>query len=323
MRTARRPATTAPPPAPAAARPMPGRRRFLAAAAAAALAPRPAMTAQPARPVLSFGVIADPQYADAPPEGERHFRATPGKLAAAVATLAARRLPFTLQMGDLIDRGFESFAAVLPILGRLGHPVHHLLGNHDFAVADAAKCRVAPLLGLPHDYYTFVHANVRFVMLDTNDVSTYRHPPGPATDAAAQLLERLGRGQHPGARPWNAALGDAQLAWLGRTLAAADAARERVIACGHHPLLPEDSHILWNHRRLLDLLAAHRCVAAYLCGHNHDGACATHDGLQLLTFRSLLHEPEVTAFAVVHLHPDRLVVEAHGREVPRELPLRA
>jgi hypothetical protein len=299
------------------------RRRFLATTAAAASAPRPAMPAPDSPPRLSFGVIADAQYADAEPAGERHYRATPDKLKQAVATLAAHHLPFTLHLGDLIDRDFKSFEVVLPLLAGLGHPLHHLLGNHDFEVAAAAKCRVPPLLGMPHDYYTFRHAGVRFVMLDTNDISIYRHPPGPATDSAQQMLDRLTAAGHPGAKPWNGGLGETQLAWLDRTLAAATAAGERVLVCGHHPALPAESHQLWTADELIDRLVRHRCVAACLCGHHHAGACAELDGLHFITFRSLLHEPGVTAFSVVHLHPDRLVIEAHGREIPRELALRA
>jgi hypothetical protein len=300
------------------------RRRFLAATAA--LASRAAMaapsSAATAAPALSFGLITDPQYADAEASGERHYRATPEKLERAVEFLASRQLPFTLQLGDFIDHDFRSFAALLPILGRLGHPVRHLLGNHDFHVADTEKCRVAPLLGMPHDYYTFTHSGIRFAMLDTNDVSIYKYPPGPRTDAAKKELARLKRAKRPCANPWNGAVSPTQLAWLRRTLDAATAERQRVIVCGHHPILPASPHLLWNHQALLDLLLSRPCVGAYLCGHNHNGAYAERDGLHCITFRSMLHRPGKNAFSVVRLHPDRLVVEAHGRETPRDLPLR-
>ena len=302
------------------------RRRFLATTAtfATALASRTVMaTSASSKPLFSFGLITDPQYADLPPAGERHYRATPEKLKHAVEVLSAQHLPFTLQLGDFIEQDLGSFATLLPILDGLGHPVHHLLGNHDFHVAEDEKCRIPSLLGMPHDYYTFTHGGVRFVMLDTNDVSTYKYPPGRETNAAKRRLAKIKREKLPFANPWNGAVSATQLAWLERTLNAAAASDQRVIVCGHHPVFPVDTpHLLWNHEELLALLLRHRCVGAYLCGHNHHGAYGEREGLHCITFRSILHRPDQNAFAVLHLHSDRLVIEAHGREIPRDLKLR-
>ena len=121
--------------------------------------------------VLSFGLITDVQYADVEPEGERHYRESIPKLKTAVEWLATRKLPFTLHLGDLIDRDFKSFATVLPLFDGLGHPAHHLLGNHDYSVKEGEKGGVVRVAGMPREYYQFVHSGVRFVMLDTNDLS--------------------------------------------------------------------------------------------------------------------------------------------------------
>jgi hypothetical protein len=272
-------------------------------------------------PLLSFGLITDAQYADADARGERHYRATPEKTKRVVESLATRDLPFTLHLGDFIDRDFKSFDVMLPILDGLGHPVRHLLGNHDYDVADADKARVPKKLGMPSDYYSFAHAGVRFVMLDTTDISPYKHPPGPATDAAKKQLAAAREAKHPGARPYNGALGNTQLEWLDTTLKAAATAGERVLVCGHHPVLPEEGHIIWNHHALLEVIEKHPCVAAYFCGHNHAGAYARRNGRHFVTFRSILHKPDQNAFSIIHLHADRIVVEAHGREVARDLEI--
>lgn len=297
------------------------RRRFLATASAAAFAHRPATAAADPAPLFSFGLITDAQYADAEPKGDRHYRATPDKLKRAVDVLAGRKLPFTLHLGDFIDRDFKSFDVLLPILDGLGHPVHHLLGNHDYDVADADKPLVAAKLGMPGDYYSFAHAGVRFVMLDTNDISTYKHPPGPATAAAEAQLAQYQQDKQPGAKPFNGALGKDQLAWLETTLDTTTTAVERVIVCGHHPVLPAAPHNLWNPGDLIAAITRRPSVAAYFCGHNHAGDYAEHQGRHFVTFRSILHTPDQTAFSIIHLHPDRIVIEAHGREVARELPL--
>lgn len=302
------------------------RRRFLALATASASFAH-VRAAQPiamrGNPLFSFGLITDVQYADAEPEGERHFRESLPKLKAAAADLSKEKLPFTLHLGDAIDREFSSFAAVAPLFGGFGHPVHHVLGNHEFTVADADKIRVASILGLPHDYYAFRRSGVRFVMLDTNEVSTYKHPQGSAADRAAErvMMELAASGrQH--AKPWNGGLSATQLDWLDRELTAADAAGERAIVCGHHPLLSEQGHQAWNNREIVAAIDRHPCVLAYFCGHNHEGGEVISNGVPYITFKSILHEPTVTAYSVIRLFRDRLVIEGRGRENSREIPLR-
>ena len=299
------------------------RRTFLASASACGLFPRPAMAESSAAPLLRFGLITDAQYADAEPKNERHYRASPDKLKRAVEQIRAAKPAFTLHLGDLIDRDFRSFGVMLPILDRLEHPVHHLLGNHEYDVAADGKAHLAATLGMPHDYYSFRSSGLRFVMLDTNSLSIYKHAKSaPETVAAEQLMAELQLLGHPGAKPWNGGVDAAQLDWLERQLDAADAAKERVIVCGHHPLLPADMHQLWNHEAVLAVLDRHPCVAAWFNGHNHAGHFIERKGIPYVTFRSLLHEPGITAFAIIDIHADRIVITGHGREESRVLPLR-
>jgi len=280
------------------------RRRFLATS----LAVPATMTAGEATPstsseLLRFGVITDAQYADADPQGERHYRATPAKLKAAVTDLAKRQLPFTLHLGDFIDRDFRSFANLLPLLDDLGHPVRHLLGNHDYSVPDREKCRVVSTLGLPHDYYAFRSGRVRFLMLDTNALGAYKTPASSGSSTGSNGVDVT------------------QLGWLDRELTASDAQGDIVLVCGHHPLtapLP-----LANSGEVLALLAKHPSVKAYLNGHHHDGGYGLHEGIHCVTFRSILHRPETNAWSVARVFPDRLLIEGFGREESRELKFRA
>jgi hypothetical protein len=303
------------------------RRRFLALSAAASAAPLCRSQAQAgppgAVPLLSFGLITDIQYADAEAEGERHYRSSIPKLKAAVTTLAAEKLPFTLHLGDCIDRKFTSYATILPLLEPLGHPVHHLLGNHDYTVADGEKCRVTSTLGMPHDYYMFRSSGVRLLMLDTTDLAAYKYPAAsPEAKTAADQLKQLAATGAKNVGSWNGGLGTPQLAWLDRELTAADAAGEKVILCGHHPILPPDAHQLWTANPVVALIDRHPCVIAYFNGHNHAGAEAVNHGVPYITFKSLLHQPEFTAFARIQIYPDRLAITGYGREKSREFPLR-
>ena len=274
------------------------------------------------KPLLSFGLLADVQYADVDPEGERHYRESPAKLREAVGWLAGKNLPFTLHLGDLIDRDFRSFDTVLPLFGALGHPVRHLAGNHDFDVSDEEKAKVVGKLGMPADYYSFKKGGVRFVMLDTNDLSVYKHPAGSAqTQASEEMLAKLLAAGAPGAKRWNGGISAAQLAWLESDLAAADAASEPVILCGHHPLLPAESHQAWNAPDVLAVVDRHQCVRAYFTGHHHAGAEEIRKGVPYITFKSILHEPGVTAYSMIRLFADRLEIVGKGREKSRSYVL--
>lgn len=291
-------------------------------AAAASVAKAQAGTADP--PLVSFGLMTDVQYADAAPEGERHYRESVLKLKAAVADLSKAGLPFSLHLGDVIDRDFSSFGTILPLFAPLGHPVRHLLGNHDYTVAEEAKGRVVSTLGMPADYYAFRSSGVKFVMLDTNDVSTYKNPEGSAADLEAEAaMKKLTEAGANNAKPWNGGLSAKQLAWLEKELTESGAAKEPVIVCGHHPLLSEGGLQAWNNREILALIERHPCARAYLCGHHHAGDEVVSKGVPYITFKSILHEPGVTSYAVIRLFKDRLVIEGRGREKSREVPLRA
>lgn len=295
----------------------------LSAAAASLAASSGADGGPSARPILSFGLITDVQYADADPEGERYYRNSIQKLEVAVAWLATKKLSFTLHLGDLIDRDFQAFGTVLPLLDGLEHPIHHLLGNHDYSVAEGQKEQVRSTLGMPHDYYSLKAAGVRIVLLDTNDLSVYKYPHGCPKDLESSKMLATGVAENDSsAEPWNGGLSATQLAWLERELSQADGANERVIVCGHHPLLPEDSYQLWNHQAVIDVMDRHPCVAAFFNGHQHSGAERVRNGVPYITFKSLLHEPEVTAFSAIRLYADRLEIEGKGREISRAFPLR-
>lgn len=296
------------------------RRQFIVLSAAAASAAKAESSAS--APLLSFGLTTDVQYADADPEGERHYRESIPKLKTAVEDLAKQKLPFTLHLGDMIDRDFASFSKILPLLEPLGHPVRHLLGNHDYTIAEAQKAGVAATLGMPSDYYAFTVSGVRIVMLDTNEISTYKHPEGSKEDLEAEAAMKA-MGPAKNAKPWNGGVSPAQLQWLEKELTAADAAKTPVLICGHHPILPEAGHQAWNNRDIIRIIESHKSARAYFCGHNHAGDEVISNGVPYITFKSILHEPGVTAYAVVRLHPDKLVIEGRGREASREIPLRA
>lgn len=300
------------------------RRNFMVLSLAATVAARAGSSQTLAAGEISFGLITDIQYADADPVGERHFRESIPKIKAAVEILAPRELPFTLHLGDFIDDQFASFDAILPLLEPIGHRFFHLLGNHDFSVAPEKKPRVRGKLGMPADYYSFEHSGLRFVMLDTNDISTYKHLEGSPQDLeSVAMLEKLTAEGLNSAKPWNGGISKAQIAWLENECKAAGMAKQRVILCGHHPLLPAEGLQIWNYQEVLDAIDKHESIVACFSGHNHAGAEIIRNGIPYITFKSMLHEPGITAYAIIHVGKNSLRVEGFGREQSRVCVLKA
>jgi predicted phosphodiesterase len=276
----------------------------------------------PADAELRFGVIADCQYADVPTAGTRYYRQSLEKLRHCVKTLNDNDVRFVVHLGDFIDRGMENLEKVVPVLKQCQAPTYHVLGNHDFSVADERKAEVPRLLGMPSRYYDFSFGRWRFVVLDGNDISLVSRREGtePYRRAEAMLAGLKSRGA-PHAHNWNGAVSDSQLAWLKQTLVAAAGAGQRVIVFCHFPVYPPNAHNLWNDQQLLEIFASHPGVVAYLNGHNHAGNYARKNGVHFLTVEGMVETADTTAFAIAHASVDSLRIQGFGRVADRTLPL--
>jgi manganese-dependent ADP-ribose/CDP-alcohol diphosphatase len=298
------------------------RRHFLQTTLAAAVAPWVARGA--ATSGFEIGLVADAQYADVDAKGTRFYRQSIAKLGAAVEHFNGREIAFCVHLGDLIDRNWPSFDAITKPLAASRHRWHQLLGNHDFDVLDDQKTNVPMRMGMAWKYGSFEHGEFRFVVLDTNDVSTYAYAAGAAERALAEReLARLQAANVRQAKPWNGGLGNAQLTWLERTLADARNARQKVIIVAHHPVLPANEHNLWNADEVLALIDRHPHVVGWINGHNHAGAFGERGGVPYVTMRGMVETRDTTAYATARILPDRMVLTGHGREPSRELVFRA
>jgi len=273
--------------------------------------------------LFSFGLMADCQYVDAVNNGTRHYRSSSEKLRDAVAAFNRNDLACVLHLGDFIDREFASFDTLLPITNKLKAPLHHALGNHDFEVDDADKAKVPAKLGLERGYYRFVKQGVRFIVLDTTEHSTYRHPDGSPPHALAQQeMKTLQAAKAANAKPWNSRPGDAQLVWLAGELEAATKAAEPVLLFGHHPIRPKGGLTMWRDEKILKLIQKHACVKSYINGHHHAGAYVDQHGLHFLTLNGMV-ETDSNAYAVVKVFADRMELTGFGRQASRVLRFRA
>lgn len=302
------------------------RRRFLglsagvAAAFAVAGAPAASAASRSAAPPLRFGVIADCQYADKPDRGVRLYRQSIGKLEEAVATLNEEDLRFALHLGDFIDEFPESFDAVMPIWEQLRMSKYHVLGNHDFHMP---REDVLATLKMPASYHHFRRNGWRFIVVDTNDISTYGNPAGSANYALAEEMRaELQAAGKPNGQTWNGGVGAEQLAWIEQTLAKARRNGEKVVLNSHHPVFPLDQHNAYNDAELVDLVSSYDNVVAWLNGHNHAGNYGFTGGTHFVTFKGML-DTTMNSFATVQAYDDRLVIEGFGREPNRIVPIGA
>jgi hypothetical protein len=298
------------------------RRRFIGTTVAA-LAGAPFVSRGAAAEGFEIGLVADAQYADIPPAGTRYYRTGVPRLAEAVEHFNGRELAFCVHLGDLIDREWRSFDEILRPLADSRHRWEQLLGNHDFDVLDELKPRVPERMGMRWRHGAVDHREFKFLILDTNDVSTYAHAPGTSARSAAEVeLARLVREQMPQAKPWNGGIGAAQLAWLDRSCATARTEGRNVVIFAHHPVAPDGAHNVWNSAAVLAVIRRHPHVVAWFNGHNHAGAFAEVDGVPFVTLQGMVETPDTTAFATARLLEDRIVLTGHGREPSRELVFR-
>lgn len=275
-------------------------------------------------PLLRLGIIADPQYADLDPDPrlDRHFRRSLDKLGEAVETFNAQPLDAVVVLGDLIDRGWENFDAVLGVLDRLHAPRILLPGNHDFLVDPNRLSDVHARLGMPMPYYGVSFPGLRLLVIDGSEISLFSAAEGDARHAEARLrLQALKASGAANAHEWNAGISDRQADWIVERLAAAQECGEKVILLGHYPIYPPSDHMLWDAERLAASVASAPSAIAYLCGHQHVGGYAERNGVHFVNFCGMVDTEETNAFAVLTVFDDRIEIAGHGREPDRHLSL--
>lgn len=274
-------------------------------------------------PILRFGVIADPQYAELEPSMGRYYAASRRKLEQAVGYFNQHEdLHFVVSLGDTIDRGWDSFDSILPVYGQLSAPPRFVLGNHDFLVGEEHLSAVPGRLGLTRGYYDFAAAGHRFIVVDGNEVSLYAARPGSINhQLAEETLAAMSARGDLNARVWNGGMSDSQYAWLEQKLEHAHAAGERVIIVGHFPVHPFGEHAMWGADRFADLVTRYPGFLAYFNGHDHVGNYGQFRGRHFVNFRGMVETEHDTAYARVDVYADRIEIVGQGTEPSRTLAI--
>ncbi|MEE4285766.1 MAG: metallophosphoesterase [Mariniphaga sp.] len=271
---------------------------------------------------ISFGVFADCQYCDCETSNTRFYRNSLQKLENAVAHFNQNKnLEFVVNLGDLIDRDFASFSPLKPILQKLNKPVYHLPGNHDFEVEPHHLEKVPEELGLSAMYYSMVKKDWMFVFLDGTEISVFSGNK-ENVKLAEKMSAKLKAEGKPNYYIWNGGIGKQQLNWFNNQLKEATAKNLNVAVFCHYPLLPFESHALWNQAEVLEILNNYSCVKLWLNGHNHAGNYTFQNRIHFITLKGMVETETENAFGEVILNDKIIEIRGLGREPHRILHLK-
>ncbi|WP_176011833.1 metallophosphoesterase [Victivallis sp. Marseille-Q1083] len=274
---------------------------------------------QPA--TVRFAAFADVQYCSEHEElAGRHYRRSRELLAQTIEALNGERVDFAVNLGDLVDHGWQNYPPVLQELEQLQMPLYSVLGNHDFEVGDRYKRHVSVRLGMPAPYYAFRLGNWRFLALDTNEISLYAWPAG---SAEADRYARLIAEQYPEERRhgYNGGYSAEQLHWIEAQLAEAAEAGEAVVILQHCPIEPGGKcPATLNSDRLLELLDRYEdTVKLCLSGHHHAGGQFVRRGVLFKTVKGQV-EAGMPTYVIVELSEKNVTVHGFGDEAGSRLP---
>lgn len=271
---------------------------------------------------VKFGVFADCQYCDCETRNNRFYQNSAQKLENAVIQFNTNHeLEFIVNLGDLIDRNIESFNPVNNVLEKSEKQVFHVIGNHDLEVGRENLEQVREKLGMQALFYVVEKENWVFIFLNGNDISFLSSNP-ETIEQAESITKKLKAEEKPNHHPWNGGIGSRQLSWLNSQLKEAENEGKKVALFCHYPLLPLESHTLWNSNEVLAILEKYNCVKLWMNGHNHSGNYAFHNGIHFVNLKGMVETETQNAFAEVTLSEKLIEIKGFGSEESRELSVK-
>jgi len=264
---------------------------------------------------LKIGLVADPQYADKPNNGIRHYKESLWKLKQAIDTFNCYQVDFVQNLGDIIDTEWRSFDSIIPLYDNLNPGIenYHLLGNHDFSVDSSELPNLLETLAMPHYYYSYEKKGWRFIVLDATDHSYFSNSLHNYTIKQVNFYFNRIKGKANN-HSWNSAIGEKQQNWLKKELERAKFLNQDVIIFSHMPLRPlENPHNLWNDFEIIKIIENSSNVVAYINGHNHKGGYVYKNGTHYITISGMV-DSMVSSYAILELFNRRLIVKGYGNQ---------
>ena len=279
-------------------------------------------------PELSFGIVADCQYANAEnyigfvrdtyESFSNHYRESPRKLAEAVQTFNEHDLEFIIHLGDFVDRDINDADRLHRIMARASAPLWHVLGNHEFWNKDSLPT-VLEKYGMESNYYSRRKKGNRFIMLDTCDLGVLEHAEDSAEwKIGRALLDKMSREGALQAYHWNGGLGERQMEWLDGELIDAEKHDEKAVLFAHHPVFPPSILNALNDNEIINMIDSHDNVSAFINGHNHGGDYGVRKGVPYVTMPGML-SGSTNAYGIADVYSDRLEIKGYGRASSRIL----
>jgi manganese-dependent ADP-ribose/CDP-alcohol diphosphatase len=271
-------------------------------------------TDQSKKPLFSFGIIADVQYADYDPVGTRFYRSSLKKLREAVASFRNDSADFIINLGDLIDKDYRSYKPVLDIIDSSRLKTYHVSGNHDYSVDPRYKRQLPVLQPSQKGYYSFVYNKFRFIFLNGNEISTYISANKAKINRANEYLTRLKNEGETNALDWNGGISSEQLEWLDNQINEASVNNEKILLFCHFPVIPENVHNLLNYKDVLQILEKHQNIIAWFNGHNHEGNYGNFNMIHFITFKGMVETDSTNSFALIEVYKNKIWIRGNGRE---------
>ncbi len=273
-----------------------------------------------AEPSFKILAIADIQYADKDTHKTRFYRNSIQKLEKIRAQTADKKFEFLINLGDTVDALHANLAAPLAELKKFNLKTYNLMGNHDYADKDANVELIKKDLNLDKStHYSFDVDDWRFIVLDTNTLSTYYKPSKKFEAEYSALYEKLTAQNARYAKPWNGGVDNAQMIWLEGLLKQSLEDKKNVIIFAHHPVLPIEGHVALNTSEIVGLTQKYSCVKAYINGHNHLGNYAVDKGVHYLTICGLIEDEDIVSYAILEVYPNKIEVIGFGKTPSRTL----
>jgi manganese-dependent ADP-ribose/CDP-alcohol diphosphatase len=263
--------------------------------------------------LLKIGLISDPQYCDCDPSWTRFYRETLKKLPVAIDSLNLFQTDFVMNLGDMVDRYFESYDTMNQIYRNLAMPYYNLLGNHEFEeIPDSLKPLVLSRYGMPDFYYGFNYQNWRFLVLDGTELAAYSRSLHPELAREGDSLFQQVQDKVNN-RPWNGGIGKKQRNWIRDQIQSAVDMKQNVILFCHFPVYPDTVYLnLWNNEEIIALIEEYPNVVAYINGHFHPGNYGFKKGVHYINQAAMLDTYDSNTFSLLEVHSDKLIFKGFG-----------
>jgi manganese-dependent ADP-ribose/CDP-alcohol diphosphatase len=271
------------------------------------------------KPLFTFGIIADVQYADYDPAGTRFYRYSLAKLRESLNTFRHDSADFIINLGDLIDRDYSSYKPVLKIIDSSGLKTFHVTGNHDYAVEPGLKASIPVNNPSKGGYYSSVYKNFRFIFLNGNEISEYRAADKDTIRQAEEYITELKNKGESNAIEWNGGISAEQLTWLTNQLDESTLRHEKVFIVCHFPVFPVNMHNLLNYKEILPELEKYQNIIAWLNGHNHAGNYGKLNMIHFITFKGMVETEKLNSYSLIKVYRNKIIIDGFGRENSRVL----